>query len=74
MEVGIHALHIRQGDFLSQNHLVESPDEESIEETSMKYSQANHSSDELEVIEMLRVYSRVRVDLEGVIVVRRVLE
>jgi len=35
----------------------------------MKNGKADHASNELEVIEMLRIDTRVRVDLKGVVVV-----
>ena len=40
----------------------------------MEDSQANNTADELEVVEMLRVDAGVRVDLEGVVVMRRIFE
>jgi hypothetical protein len=35
----------------------------------MKNGKANHPPNELEVVEMLRIDARVRVDLEGIVVV-----
>jgi hypothetical protein len=57
-----------------KHHLVQGTNKEGIEETSMEDSQADNSANELEVVEMLWVDARVRVDLEGVVVVCGVLE
>ena len=40
----------------------------------MKNGEADHASNELEVIEMLRIDTRVRIDLKGVVVVGRVFK
>lgn len=40
----------------------------------MENGQPHHTADELEVVQMLRVDARVRVDLQGIIIVGRVLE
>lgn len=59
---------------LSEHHLVESSNEEGVEEATVEDGQTNDSPNEFEVIEMFRVNAGVRVDLEGVVVVRRVFE
>ena len=40
----------------------------------MEDGQADYSSDEFEVVQMLRVDARVRIDLQGIVVVSRVLK
>ena len=40
----------------------------------MENGQSEDTTDELEVIQMLRIDTRVRVDLKSIIVMRRVLE
>ena len=40
----------------------------------MEDGKANNTTDEFEVSQMLRIDARVRVDLERIVVVRRVLE
>lgn len=74
MELSIHTLHISQADLLLQDHLVEGADEECIKEATMENCEANDSADKLEVVEMLWVDARVRVDLQSVVVVRRVFK
>ncbi|KAI3481094.1 hypothetical protein L1887_56668 [Cichorium endivia] len=74
MVVGIHRLEIAQRDLLLENHLVERHDKVGVEEASVEDGEAEHAADELEVVEMLRVDARVRVDLQRVVVVRAVLE
>ena len=74
MELGIHTLHIKQVDLLLQDHLVECANEEGVQESPMEDSQADHTSNKLEVAQMLRIDSRVRIDLESIVVVCRVFE
>jgi hypothetical protein len=40
----------------------------------MEDGQANHSPNELEIVEMLRIDSRMRIDLEGIVVMCGILE
>ena len=70
----VHAFHVVDGNLLAQHHLVECSDEERIKEATVEDSQAHHSPDKLEVVEMFWVDARVRVDLESVVVVRRIFE
>jgi hypothetical protein len=70
MELGIDTLHVGQSDSLLQDHLVEGADKEGIQEASVEDSQTDHATNEFEVSKMLRVDAGVRVDLEGVVVVR----
>lgn len=74
MQILIHTFHILKTDFLAQHHLVESSNKEGIQETTVEDSQTNHSADELEIIEMLGVHARVGINLQGIIIVGRVLE
>lgn len=74
MKVCVDPFHICKRHFLPQDHLVESANEECIEKASVEDSQAYHSADEFEVIEMLRVDSGVRVDLQGIVIVSGVFK
>lgn len=74
VEFGIDTLHVDESHLLLEDHLVECANEECIQETPVENGQTDHTTDELEVSKMLRVDSRVRVDLERVVVVRGVLE
>lgn len=74
VQILIHTFHILKTDLLPQHHLVESSNEEGIQEATVEDSQTNHSADELEVIEMLGVHARVRINLQGIIIVGRVFE
>lgn len=74
MQILIHTFHILKTDLLPQHHLVESSNEEGIQESTVEDSQTNHSADELEVIEMLGVHARVGINLQGIIIVGRVFE
>ncbi len=74
VEIGIHALHVGEDDRLAQDHLVQGSDEEGVQEAPVEDGKAHHAADEFEVIKMLGVDARVRIDLQGIVVVRRVLE
>lgn len=73
-EIGINTFHVRKNDPLPQYHFVESSNEKRIQEPPMEDGQAHHTPNELEVAQMLRVDARVRVDLQGVVIMRRVLK
>lgn len=55
VEIGIHTLHILEGDLLLQNHLVESTDEERVQESAVENGQTHNAANELEVVQMLGV-------------------
>lgn len=74
MEFSINGLKVRECDLLPQNHLVEADDKVCIEETSVEDAKAKTAPDKLEVIQMFRINARRRVDLERVIVMRRIFE
>lgn len=74
MKLCIDTLEIRKRDFLLENHLVECSDEVGIEEAAVEDTETQASSNELEVVQMLRVNTRSRVDLQSVVVVCGVLE
>lgn len=74
VEISIHSLHVLESDLLLEDHLIEGTDEESVQETAVENGQTYNTPDELEVVQMFRVDTRVRVDLESVVVVRRVLK
>lgn len=74
VQLYINTLQIRQGHLLLEYHLVEANDEVGIQETSMEDTKTKASSNEFEVIQMLRVNARCRVNLKGVIVVGRVFK
>ena len=74
VQTRIHTFEILKRDFLLENHLIERYNEVRIEESTMEDTKAHTSSDEFEVIQMLRVDTGVRVDLEGIVVVRGILE
>ena len=74
MEVCIDTLHVLEGDLLPQDHLVESSNEEGVQETAVENGQTNNTTNELEITKMLGVDAGMWVNLEGVVVVCRVLE
>jgi hypothetical protein len=74
VQIFIHTLHVLKSDLLPQHHLVESSNEEGIQETTMEDSQTDHSANELEVIEMLGVHTRVGINLQCIIIVGGVFE
>jgi hypothetical protein len=59
----VDTFHVIDGHLLPQHHLVESADKEGVQETTVENSQADHSSNEFKVIQMLRINSRMGVDL-----------
>lgn len=74
MQIFVNTFHILKGHLLPKHHLVECTDEERIQETTVENRQTNHTADEFEVIEMLRVDARVRINLQGIIIVSGVFE
>lgn len=74
MQILIDTFHILQRDLLPQHHLVEGADEEGIQEPAVENGQANHPTDELEVVQVLGVDAGVGVDLQGVVIVGGVFE
>ncbi len=74
VQLDIHTLQIRKSNLFLQDHFVEADDEVRVEESTVEDAETKHASNELEVIQVLWVDARVRVDLQRVIVVRRVLE
>lgn len=59
---------------LLQNHFVETWNEVSVEESPMKDRKSQASPDEFEVRQMIRVDTRSRINLEGIVVMGGVLE
>jgi len=74
VKFGVDSLQIGDSHRLSKNHLVERGNEVCVQESPMEDGETNDAADELEVTEMVWVDSRCRIDLQGIIVVRRVLE
>lgn len=74
MQLRIDALQIRQRHFLLQDHLIETDNEVCVKETAVEDTQAQASADELEVIQVLGVDTRCRVDLKSVVVMGGILE
>ena len=74
MQFGIDTLQIRNGHFLLEDHLVERCDEISIQESSVEDTETQASSDKLEVVQMFRVDTGCRVDLESIVVVSGIFE
>jgi len=74
VELSIDTLHVGQSDPLLEDHLVECTNEECIQEAPVEDSQTDNATNELEVSKMFRVDAGVWVNLEGVVVVCRVLE
>jgi len=74
VKLSVDTLQIGQRNLLFQDHLVERDDKVGVQETPVEDTQTEDSTDELEVVQVFRVDSRVGVDLEGVVVVGRVLE
>ena len=74
MEISIHTLHVLQGDLLPQNHLVKRSNKEGVQETAVENGQTNNTTNELEIVQMLGIDARMRIDLECVVVVCGVLE
>ena len=74
MEISIHTLHVSKSHLLSQDHLVKGANEKCIQEPPVENGQTNNASDEFEIVEMLGINARVRVDLQGVVVVGGVFE
>ena len=74
MQILIYSFHILKTDLFPQHPLVESSNEEGIQEATVEDSQTNHSADELEVIEVFGVHARVGINLQGIIIVGRIFE
>jgi hypothetical protein len=74
MEISIDTLHILEGHLLPENHLVEGSNEKCVQKAAVENRQTNNSANKLEVVQMLRIDARMGIDLQRVVVVRRVLE
>lgn len=74
VEFSVNTFHVGKGDPLLQDHLVESTNEECVQEASVENGQTNDTTNELEITKMLGVDAGMWVNLEGVVVVCRVLE
>lgn len=74
MQLRVDTLKVGESDLLAKNHLVEADNEVCIQEPTMEDTKSKASSDELEVVQMLRVNTRRRVDLQGIVVVGGVFE
>jgi hypothetical protein len=74
MQIRIHTLQIGQGNFPAQDHLVQADYEVRIQEPAVKDTEANTPPDKFEIVEMFWVDSRCRVNLESIVIVRRVFE
>ena len=73
-QLGIDALQVGDDDLLAEDHLVERSNEVRVQESPVEDTETQATPDELEVVQVLRVDTRRRVDLQRVVVVRRVLE
>ena len=74
VQLCVNTLQICQRDFLLQDHLVEADDKVRIQEPPMEDCKTDTTPNELEIVQMLWVNTRRRVDLQRVIVMRRVFE
>ena len=74
MQLDIHTFQVRQRNLLLENHLVEADDEVGIQESTMEDTQTQAPTDELEIVQMLGIDTRRRVDLKGVVVVSGILK
>ena len=74
MQLGIDTLQISERNLLLQDHLVERRDEVGIQEATVEDAKPQAPADELEIVQVLRVDTRRWVDLQRVVIVRRVLE
>jgi hypothetical protein len=74
VQLGVDALKVGEGDLLLEDHLVEADDEIRVEEATVEYAEPEATADKFEVVQVLRVHAGRRVDLQGIVVVRRVLE
>lgn len=74
MQLGIDTLQIRQSHLFLQDHLVEADNEISVKESSVENSETQASPNKLEVVQVFRVDTGGWVDLQGIIVVCRILE
>ena len=74
VKLSIDTLKISQRDLLAKDHLVECSNEVRIQEAAVEDAETQAATDELEVVQVLGVDAGRRVNLEGIVVVRRVLE
>ena len=74
VKLSIDALEISQGDLLAKDHLVECGNEVRIQEAPVEDTKTQAATNELKVVQVLRVDAGRRDDVEGVVVVRKVLK
>lgn len=68
MQFGIHTLQVRNCHFLLQDHLIKADNEVGVQEPTMEDTQAQASTDEFEIVQVLRIDTRGRINLEGIVV------
>lgn len=74
MKLCIDTLQIRKSHLFLQNHLVKANNKVRVQETAVEDAESKTTSDELEIVKMLWVHPRRGVDLQSVVVVRRIFE
>ena len=74
VQLGIDSLQIGKGHGLAKYHLVQARHEIGIQETPMEDGQPHNTTDELEVAQMVRIDAGCGVDLQGIVVVRRIFK
>ena len=74
VKLSIDALEISQGDLLAKDHLIECGNEVRIQEAPVEDTKTQAATNELEVVEMLRIDSRGWIDLKGIVVVCGIFE
>jgi hypothetical protein len=68
MQLGIHTLQISRCDLFLQNHLIEADNEVGVQEPTMEDTQTQAPTNKLEVVQMLGIDARCRIDLEGIVI------
>ena len=74
VQFSIHTFKIVDRDLLLQYHLVKADDEIRVEESAMENGQTHATADKFEVVQMLWVDARSRINLKRIVVVCGVLE
>jgi hypothetical protein len=74
MEFTIDTFHISHSDLFGQDHFIKGDNKEGIEESAMEDGETHDTADEFEVVQVLGIDTRVRVDLQRIVVVRRVFK
>jgi hypothetical protein len=74
MEFTIDTFHISHSDLFGEDHFIKGDNKKGIEESAMENGETHDTANEFEVVQVFGVDARMRVDLQRIVVMRRVFK